>query len=185
MTTPVSQTTFADNTENTKNTEDNRKVVGVDYEEDDNTKSTKNTKDNRMIIAASYSEYYTLPDNLDLENNTIVKRYFVNWQTLKIEYTTEEYYKLYSGSNEPSKDNKHIQEIGSHDDLRLDCTVPDNYELVSAKSRWVEYSDYEEDEDETEGLFLDENSYNYPPYCDQYPETDGEEEKENEELKKE
>ena len=34
MTTPVSQT--VSNT-NTKNTEDNRKVVGVDYEEDDNT----------------------------------------------------------------------------------------------------------------------------------------------------
>ena len=141
MTSTVSETTFADNTE-----------------------STKNTKDNRMILTASYSvpdEIYKLPDNLDLENKTIVKKYYINWRSLKIEYTTEEYYKQYSGSNEPSKDNKHIQEIESDGECRLplDWEFPDNYELVSARSRWVEYSDDEEDEDETECLFLDENSY--------------------------
>ncbi len=80
MTTPVSQTTSADN--------------------------TKNTKDNRKIVVATYFRCYSVfkfPDNLDLEDTTIVEAWVVKWNQLHITYTTKENYILYVGK-EPVKD---------------------------------------------------------------------------------
>ncbi len=112
------------------------------------TENTKNTKDNRMILTATYSgeAIFKLPDNLDLKDKTIVEKYGVHG-LMWIEYTTEEYYKQYSGSNEPSKDNKHIQEIDQCEEGEIDWRYPDSIELMTAEDRCVEYSDDEEDEE--------------------------------------
>jgi len=111
--------------------------------------STQNTKDNRMILTATYSgeAVFKLPDNLDLKDETIVAWYGVKWCKLYIEYTTEEYYKQYSGSDKPSENNDHTQEIEQSEDCEIDYKYPDDIEFMTAEDRSVEYSDDEEDEE--------------------------------------
>jgi hypothetical protein len=103
-----------------------------------------------MILTATYSgeAVFKLPDNLDLKDKTIVEWYDVKRCKLYIEYTTEEHYKQYSGSDKPSENNDHTQEIEEHYDCEIDYKNPDDIELVTAEDRCVEYSDDEEDEKE-------------------------------------
>ena len=126
MTTPVSQNISASNTEN-----------------------TKNTKDNRMILTASFSgeAVFKLPDNLDLKDETIVEKYGVKYGTLWIAYTTEEYYKQYAGTDKPSENNDHMQEIEQQYACEINWKYPDSIELMTAEDRCVEYSDDEEEEE--------------------------------------
>jgi hypothetical protein len=55
--------------------------------------STKNVKGNRLVV---FAEYYTpesvfkIPDGLDLEDKTIVKQWWVKYNTLNIQYVGEE-----------------------------------------------------------------------------------------------
>ena len=115
----------------------------------DNIENTKNTKDNRMILTATYSgeAFFKLPDNLDLKDKTIVEEYGVKYGTMWITYTTEEYYKQYSGSDKPSEDNDHTQEIAQSEECEINWKYPDSIELMTAEDRSVEYSDEEEDEE--------------------------------------
>jgi len=124
MTTPVSQTNSADN--------------------------TKNTKDNRKIVVARYGgchSIFKIPDNLDLEDTTIVTAWVVKWNELRITYTTKENYILYVGK-EPTKG----MFIFNHDkdDLTQEIEVyfvskknlddydyPDDVEIADAKD-WID-----------------------------------------------
>lgn len=50
--------------------------------------STKNVKGNRKIVVAKYYqyEYFKIPDNLDLNDKSVVEYYSVKWGTLYIKY---------------------------------------------------------------------------------------------------
>jgi hypothetical protein len=54
-----------------------------------NNKSTKNVKGDRKMVVAEYwppVSYYKLPDELDLEDKTVIKDYIVKWTTLYIHF---------------------------------------------------------------------------------------------------
>ena len=134
MTTPVSQTTSADN--------------------------TKNTKDNHKIVVASYFRPYScfkIPDNLDLEDTTIVEGWGVKWNELHITYTTRENYILYVGK-EPVKSEKYGR--GDEDDLtqvikvdmesEVDYKYPEDQEIVDAEDYCIEYEEDDADEQKVE-----------------------------------
>ena len=106
-----------------------------------------------MILTAGYfkEDEYKLPDNLDLEDKSIVKTYDVKDLELYIHYTTEEYYRQYSGSDEPSEDNKHIQTIIYTEYGEPDWENPDEIDLVPAGHRCIDYTDDEEDDDQEIG----------------------------------
>ncbi len=59
------------------------------------TDSKKNTKDNRKIVVATYwrpNSIFKIPENLDLEDSTIVEEWWVKFNKLYITYTTKENY---------------------------------------------------------------------------------------------
>ena len=50
-------------------------------------KSTKNTKGNRKVVATIYQGgVFKIPDNLDLEDKSVVSEWFVKWNILYINY---------------------------------------------------------------------------------------------------
>ena len=131
MTTPVSQTTFAHN--------------------------TKNTKDNRKILVANYYRPYSvfkIPDNLDLEDTTIVKRWEVMWNELHITYTTKENYILYV-RKEPKKNEEYrrgdkddlTQVIQADNEYEIDYKRPEDTEIADAEDYCIEYEEDDEDEE--------------------------------------
>ena len=54
-----------------------------------NMSSTKNTKQNRKVVRAEYERpqsIFEIPDDLDLEDKSIVESWGVKWNTLRIKY---------------------------------------------------------------------------------------------------
>ena len=54
-----------------------------------NMSSTKNTKQNRKVVRAEYERpqsIFEIPDDLDLEDKSIVESWSVKWNTLRIKY---------------------------------------------------------------------------------------------------
>jgi flagellar biosynthesis GTPase FlhF len=135
MTTPVSQTVLA------------------------NTRNTKNTKGNRQVFVARYIQevVYKLPDNLDLKDKTVVKDYWVKWNTLYIEYTSKEHFlQYYDGSD-------HMVIVSNIDEYcwvqKIQCYFlefkepaeiekPDRMLVDDAEDYAVEYDDDENEEEE-------------------------------------
>jgi hypothetical protein len=134
MTTPVSQTTSADN--------------------------TKNTKDNRKIVVASWNRpcsCFKIADNLDLEDTTIVEGWGVKWNELHITYTTKENYILYVGK-EPKKDERYgrvdedelTQSIQADMETEVDYKYADDQEIVDAEDYCIEYEEDDAEEEKVE-----------------------------------
>ena len=141
MTSPVSQTISADN--------------------------TKNTKDNRKIVVASYfrcQSIFKIPDNLDLQDTTIVEDWWVKYNELHIHYTTRENYILYAKTEPFKKEVRTKTETGfitiEEDDLTQeiqlceetdpDYKYPEEQEIADAEDYSVEYEEDEEKEEEKE-----------------------------------
>jgi hypothetical protein len=130
MTSPVSQTVFANN--------------------------TKNTKDNRKVVVARWwtpKSVFKIPNNLDLEDKNIVKEWWVKYNTLYIKYIDEENYIKYTGEK-PNKDN--TQEIENNDDSYTDYQWPEEQQIADADDYGVEYEEDEEEEEEDEKEEKDE-----------------------------
>ena len=136
MTSPVSQTILADN--------------------------TKNTKDNRKIVVATYfrcQSIFKIPDNLDLQDTTIVEDWWVKFNELHIHYTTRENYILYA-KTEPSKKDVGVFITIEEDDLTQvielcqetdpDYKYPEDQEIADAEDYSIEYEEDEEKEEEEE-----------------------------------
>ncbi len=102
MTTTVSQTAFASNTENTKNK--------LEEKVEEKVAVRKNTKGNRKVLVARYTDaaVYRLPNNLDLEDESVVKEYWVKWGELFISYTSLENWEKYT--NQPEDEGEFQQE---------------------------------------------------------------------------
>jgi hypothetical protein len=122
--------------------------------------NTKNTKDNRKIVVATYFRCYSafkIPDNLDLEDTTIVEGWGVKWNQLHITYTTKENYILYVGK-EPEKDKEY--ERGDKDNLTQDIQLcqesevdykwPEDQAIAEAEDYCVEYEEDDADEQKVE-----------------------------------
>jgi len=95
--------------------------------------STKNTKGNRKVVVATFSvpeAVFLIPDGLDLEDKSIVKTWFVRWNTLHIEYVT--------GVEE---------EIQYHYEPQINCKYPDTT-IEDASDNGICFSEDEEDYDE-------------------------------------
>jgi len=134
MTTPVSQTVSTDNTESTKNTKDNRKVFVAEH---------------------TVCLVYKIPDNLDLEDRTIVKSFWARYGILYIEYSSEEYFNQYYREDENTDfhintDKCFVQKIQCYSGDDSDhLKYPVETTIENADEYDVEYEqDYEEDKEE-------------------------------------
>jgi len=93
--------------------------------------STKNTEGNRKVVVATFpvpETVFLIPNGLDLEDKTIVKTWFVRWNTLHIEYVT--------GIEE---------EIQYHYEPQINCKYPDTT-IEDASDNCVCSSEDEEDD---------------------------------------
>ena len=111
------------------------------------TSSTKNIKDNRKVVVAKFYApriVFKIPDGIDLEDKTVVKKWWVRNGTLYINFV--------DGHNEE------IDEEYSTGFEELDCVQET---VIEDAEDWnVEYSQDEEEEEEDECLA-------HPPYyCD-------------------
>ena len=96
--------------------------------------STKNIKGNRQVIVATFNPQeliFKLPDGLDLEDDTVVENYWVNWGIL--------YIKCIGDDIEYKIDPEPVCEP--------DYKRPENIEIQSAENAGVEYSDDEEEDE--------------------------------------
>ncbi len=136
MTTTVSQNILADNTESNKNTKENRKVVVTEH---------------TMCLV------YKIPDNLDLEDRTIVKSFWVRHSTLYIEYNSEEYFNQYYQDDENTNfhidtDKCFVQTVEC-EPLYADINqlkYPDTTTIEDAEGYSVVYGHEDEDTEEEE-----------------------------------
>ncbi len=95
---------------------------------------TKNIKGNRKVVVAQYTvnRLYKIPDGLDLEDKTVVKRYAVEFGHLCIFYT----------------DGREEEIYRSHDEGD-DCREPDETSIEDAEDHDIYYTaDEESDEEE-------------------------------------
>ena len=99
------------------------------------TSSTKNTKDNRKCVVVTYytsDATFKIPDGLDLEDKSVVRRWYVIDDTLHIYYT--------DGREEEIDVYEPYEISGEHDER-----------IEDAAEYGVAYtSDEDEDEDEDE-----------------------------------
>jgi hypothetical protein len=72
----------------------------------DEVSNTKNTKENRKVLCAKYSDeaVYKLPNNLDLEDKSVVKSYWIKWGTLYISYTSKQNLERYTTQPEDEEE---------------------------------------------------------------------------------
>ena len=108
---------------------------------ENNTSSTKNIKDNRKVVVAEFYApriIFKIPDGIDLENKTVVKKWWVRSGTLYINFV--------DGHNEEIEEEycTGIEELGS------DYYFPEEAVIEDADDWNVEYSEDEEEEDEKE-----------------------------------
>jgi hypothetical protein len=117
--------------------------------------NTKNTKDNRKVLVAEHTIclVYKIPDNLDLEDKTIVKEYWVRNSTMYIQYTSEEYFRQYYKDDEKTdfridKDNYFVQNIQCDYGMNM-LTNPTKKTTIEDADKWkVDYDDKEDEEDD-------------------------------------
>ena len=101
------------------------------------TASTKNIKDNRKVVVAKFYApriVFKIPDGIDLEDKTVVKKWWVRNGTLYINFV--------DGHNEE------IDEEYSTGFEELNCV--EEADIEDADDWNVEYSEDEEEEDEKE-----------------------------------
>ena len=101
-----------------------------------NMASTKNVKGDRKMLHVRYYapiNYYRIPDNLDLEDKSVVEEYWVKWNTLYIKYV---------GKEEAEKINPEYSDTDG--DI---FKHPETLEIVDAEEHYVEYDDEIEEED--------------------------------------
>jgi hypothetical protein len=125
----------------------------------DNTESTKNTKENRKVVVAEHTMclVYKIPDNLDLEDETIVKAYWVRYGTLYIEYRSEEYFNQYYQDDDNTDfyidtDKQKVQKVqceSPYDDINQ-LKYPDTTTIEDAEGYDVVYGHEDEDTEEEE-----------------------------------
>jgi hypothetical protein len=116
--------------------------------------STKNTKENRKVLVASFTQesVFKLPNNLDLEDKSVVKEYYVKWDELVISYTSLENWEKYTSQPEDEDDIQQevlqrilpspqwIQRIRSvWDRESKELTTPDKTEIQNTEDYVVEY----------------------------------------------
>jgi hypothetical protein len=136
MTTIVSQTASAPNTQNTKNTKDNRKVVVAEH---------------------TVCLVFKIPNNLDLEDKTIVKKYWVKDGSMYLEYTSQEYFRQYYQDDDTtdfyiSTKKCFVQKVqceSPYDDMWGQLKYPDTTKIEDAEG-YMDYDDEEDEEDEEE-----------------------------------
>jgi hypothetical protein len=117
----------------------------VDNPETTAVSSTKNTKENRTVLVATFHEeaVFKLPNNLDLEDKSVVKEYWVRWGELFISYTSLENWEKYTNQAEDEDDIE--QEVSCRNlpspqwiqAIRLHIEVPAEQILVPAKTEIV------------------------------------------------
>jgi hypothetical protein len=132
--------------------EDKEEVVEKQVEE--KVSNTKNTKKNRKVIAARYGDeaIYKLPNNLDVEDKSVVDSYWIKYGTLYISYTSKENLERYTNQPEDEDDlitqqvaegfaeNQWIQEIEAHYDCDEVHKFPIEVEIDDAEEYSVEYN---------------------------------------------
>ncbi len=108
---------------------------------------TMNVKGQRKVVAVEYRKEFSfkIPDGLDLEDQDVVKRYFVRWNKLHIVYTDKD--------KQPDIIQTHY---GDYED---ELEIPDEMKIANAEDYGVEYSDEEEEADrcDTCNTFLEPN----------------------------
>ena len=65
-------------------------IAAMNTRTEDAVINNKNTKDNRLCVVVEYYPpvaVFKIPDGLDLEDESIVKNWFVKWGRLTIEFT--------------------------------------------------------------------------------------------------
>jgi hypothetical protein len=134
--------------------EDEADVVEKKVEE--KVANTQNTKENRKVLAARYSDesIYKLPNNLDLEDKSVVKEYWVKWGELFISYTSLENWEKYTTQAED--ENEFTQEVSTRNlpspqwiqaiQSHYDCDDVHKVEIDDAEEYCVEYAQDEEDD---------------------------------------
>ena len=88
-------------------------------------------------------DYYKIPDNLDLEDTTVVEEYWVKYRTLYIKYVGKDKVEEYEAD---------------YEDQGTDFKRPDEVDIVDADDTWVNYT--EEDESDEEVHYIDEDNVN-------------------------
>ena len=131
-----------------------------------NTQNTKNTKDNRKVVVAEHTMclVYKIPDNLDLEDKTIVKKYWVRGGVMYLAYTNEEYFRQYYQDDDTTdfyiNDDdttdfyikcfvQKVQCESPYDDMWGQLKYPDTTTIEDAE-RYMDFDDEEDEEDEEE-----------------------------------
>ena len=121
---------------------------------------TKNTKDNRKLVIAKYHDeaVYKLPNNLDLEDKSVVDSYWIKWGVLNICYTSKENLERFTNQPEDKDDftqntaegfaaNVWVQEIQSHWDPDDQHKFPQLTEIDDADEYGVDYEQDDEDQE--------------------------------------
>jgi hypothetical protein len=130
------------------------------YDTEDLDLSTKNTKDNRKLVVAKYHDeaVYKLPNNLDLEDKSVVKSYWIKWGVLHICYTSKENLERFTNQPEDKDDfaqktatgfaaNEWVQEIQPHWDCDDQRKFPQLTEIDDADEYGVDYEQDDEDQE--------------------------------------
>jgi len=102
-----------------------------------NMESTKNVKGNRKMLQVTYYapiNYYRIPDNLDLEDKSVVEEYWVKWNTLYIKYVGK----------------KEVEKLGPEYSYADGDAFkrPDTVEIVDADEDYIEYEGESEEDEE-------------------------------------
>ena len=112
-------------------------VLRIVEEDEDWTESSKNVKGNRKVVRAEYfppSSVFKIPDGLDLEDNDIVERWYVKYDTLYIKYVGKE--------EEEEIEPEHAACEST------DYKYPDDCLIEDADDHGIEYDDDDEEEKE-------------------------------------
>ena len=100
--------------------------------------STKNTKENRKVLRANYyppEHVFKIPNNLDLEDKSVIESWGVKWGKLYITYVGKEEQEV-------------IEQVYESE---VDYKFPENVEIVDADDcGYIDYSEDEEEEEEKE-----------------------------------
>jgi len=111
-----------------------------DEDTDEGRKNTKNTKDNRKCVIVEYRHVavFKIPNDLDLEDESIVENWYVRYGTLHICYTNGEKKEI-EWLYEPNKGDDYKRGAGKYADGKIEDA-----------DDWFNESDYEDTDGEDE-----------------------------------
>ena len=115
-------------------------VLRIVEEDEDWTESSKNVKGNRKVVRAEYfppSSVFKIPDGLDLEDNDIVEKWYVKYDTLYIKYVGKE--------EEEEIEPEHAASEST------DYKYPDDCLIEDADDAGIDYEEDDDEEEEEEG----------------------------------